>query len=112
MNPLTTWTASRSTPLEPKAFKPGEKQKVTISYSTIPPVEPAPGSDLNPILIGLGVALVIAVVVLIVLFRRQHSGAQAPGELGADESDSERPRSTSGDDDQAFDDDEPDPDVD
>ncbi len=96
--------------LEPTAYKPGEKETVTISYSTIPPVEPAPGSDLNLVLIGLGVALVIAVVVTVVLFRRQHSGAQAAEEFD-DESASERPPSTIGDDDQAFDDDEPGPDV-
>jgi hypothetical protein len=97
--------------LDPKTFKPGEKEKISISYSTVPPVEPAPGSDLNIVLIGLGVALVIAVVVTIVLFRRQHSVAQAPEELD-DESDSGYPPSTTGDDDRAFDDDEPGPEFD
>jgi hypothetical protein len=97
--------------LEPKAYKPGEKETVTISYSTIPPVEPAPGSDLNLVLIGLGVALVIAVVVTIVLFRRQLRVAPAPEELD-DASDSEHPLSTASDDDRAFDDDESSPDVD
>ena len=62
--------------LEPKALKPGEKQKVSISYSTVPPVEPAPGSELNGVLIGLGVALVVAVVAMVVVVRRRSATAR------------------------------------
>lgn len=56
--------------LQPRTFKPGEKQKIEISYSTLPPVEPAPGSELNPVLIGLGIALTVAVIAMIVIVRR------------------------------------------
>jgi hypothetical protein len=75
--------------LSPAVYKPGEKQKVTISYSTVPPVEPKPGSELNLVLIGLGAALVIAAVVLVVLFRRQGRSSQPDEESTDADSESE-----------------------
>lgn len=62
--------------LNPKGYKPGEKQSIAISYSTIPEVVPTPGSDLTPILIGLGVTLLVAVGGLIYVIRRQSVGAE------------------------------------
>jgi len=67
--------------IDPSSYKPGEKQLVTVFYSTVPPVEPAPGAQLNQVLIGLAIALAIAVVVMIVLIQRQRSGGQPSEEL-------------------------------
>jgi hypothetical protein len=94
--------------LEPVALKPGEKQKVTLSYSTIPPVEPAPGSELNGVLIGLGIALVVAVIAMVVVVRRRSVTAPSFEDSEEDESDTELPEGTTEDDDRPFDEDEPD----
>jgi hypothetical protein len=96
--------------IKPRAFKPGEKETISLSYSTIPPAEKAPGSDLNIVLIGLGVALALAVVAMIVIVRRNR-----PVASDADESDDESEDDDSDDeidDDRPFDDDEDEPDLD
>ncbi len=64
--------------LEAKQYKPGEKQNVSISYSTKPPVEPAPGSSATPILIGLAAALIVAVAILVFVIMRQRGGGEPP----------------------------------
>ena len=65
-------------------MKPGDKETIKVSYSTVPPVEKAPGSELNYVLIGLGVALAVAVVAMIVIVRRNGSSAQADEESDSD----------------------------
>ncbi len=75
--------------LAPKAMKPGDKETIKVSYSTVPPVEKAPGSELNYVLIGLGVALAVAVVAMIVIVRRNAS-ASARGRRESRDSDSDR----------------------
>jgi hypothetical protein len=96
--------------IKPRAFKPGEKEKISLSYSTIPPAEKAPGSDLNIVLIGLGVALALAVVAMIVIVRRNR-----PAASNADDADNEPEGDVADDeiedDDRPFDDDEPDLDL-
>lgn len=95
--------------IEPKAMKPGDKQTITISYSTVPPVEPAPGSDLNPVLIGLGVALAVAVIAMIVVVRRRPSGESAAAEEEEDHLvEVEAVQGPPDDDDRPSDEDEPD----
>jgi hypothetical protein len=96
--------------LKPKAYKPGDKQTVTISYSTVPPVAKAPGSELNSVLIGLGIALAIAVVAMIFLIRRSAPGAAASGEDSASQSD--EPGDEAEDADSPFDVDDDEPDLD
>ena len=68
--------------MNPKPYELGETETIDISYSTVPPVAPAPGSELTPVLIGLGAALVVAVVVVLVLMTRQR---QATESVQADE---------------------------
>jgi hypothetical protein len=97
--------------IKPKAFKPGETQKITISYSSSPPVAKAPGSELNIVLIGLGVALAIAVVATIVIVRR-NSATGASAEESDDEPESDESAAEPHDGDQSFDDDEDEPDLD
>jgi len=74
--------------LSPVTLKPGEKQTIAISFSTTPPVEPAPGSNLNAVLIGLAAALVVVVVVMIVLVRR-NAAAQVTEESGDEDEEPE-----------------------
>lgn len=62
--------------LNPKTFKLGEKQDISLSYSSTPPA--AGGSvGMTPLLIGLGSALAIAVLVLFVVITRQRQSAGA-----------------------------------
>ena len=91
--------------LKSQSYKPGEKQTIEISYSTIPPVEPAPGSELTPVLIGLGIALVIAVIAVVILVRRQSTGVQTSGDDDGDDQEEPtggamRPSDSVGDDDE------------
>jgi hypothetical protein len=105
--------------IKPRAFKAGEKQKISVAYSTIPPVEKAPGSELNLVLVGLGVALALAVVVMIVIVRRNAPAASADGsdedDAFEDEDDSDVAAESSAappiDDDRPFDDDGDEPDL-
>jgi hypothetical protein len=71
--------------LKPKAYEPGEKQKVTLSYSTVPPAVPAPGSDLNPVLIGLGIALAVVVIAMMVVLSRRPAPVPAAEDLKDEE---------------------------
>ncbi|MEI7813736.1 MAG: hypothetical protein WCJ13_02955 [Coriobacteriia bacterium] len=80
--------------INPSSYKPGEKQLITVFYSTVPPVEPAPGAQLNQVLIGLAIALAIAVVVIIVLIQRQSSGGQVAEEF--DDEDESEPDASAG----------------
>jgi len=99
--------------LEPKVYESGEKQTVTLSYSTVPPVEPAPGAELNPVLIGLGIALAIVVVVMIILVRRQRPAEQTAEQFeGGDQSESETSLAGSNDDDAPAGEDDDEPDLD
>ncbi len=99
--------------LKPRAFKPGETQKVAISYKTTPPAEKAAGSELNGVLIGLAVALVIAVGATIVIVRRNAPAAAASDRSNnpADNGESEEAGSEDDGSDElsAFDDDEDEP---
>jgi hypothetical protein len=97
--------------IKPRAFKPGETQKIDISYSLTPPVAKAPGSELNIVLIGLGVALAIAVVAMIVIVRR-NSTIDTAAEESDDESESDESAAEQHDDDRPFADDEDEPDLD
>ena len=105
--------------LKPKALKPGEKEQVSIAYSTVPPVEKAPGSELNYVLIGLGVALALAVVAMIVIVRRNAAAASAPesndepadGDSDSEESYASTDATAPADDDRPFDDDDDEPDL-
>jgi hypothetical protein len=97
--------------IKPRAFKPGETQQITISYSSTPPVAKAPGSDLNIVLIGLGIALAIAVVAMIFIVRR-NSATGAGAEEYDDESESDESVAELRDDERPFDDDEDEPDLD
>jgi hypothetical protein len=97
--------------IKPRAFKPGETQKIDISYSLTPPVAKAPGSELNIVLIGLGVALAIAVVAMIVIVRRNRATGMGAEEAD-DESESDESAAEQQDDDRPFADDEDEPDLD
>jgi hypothetical protein len=94
--------------LEPVALKPGEKQKISLSYSTIPPVEPTPGSEANLVLIGLGIALVIAVIAMIVVINRRSTASAASQDALDEGSETEIAEGTREGDDVSLDDDEPD----
>jgi hypothetical protein len=74
--------------LKPKTYKLGEKETISVSYSSVPPVQRAPGSEFNTALIVLGVALVIVVVGFAVLLVRQKRNAtdnQSSSDDGASE---------------------------
>jgi hypothetical protein len=79
-DPVTNAVGESLYTLNPKAFKPGEKQPVAISYSTTPVPVKQPGSAATPILIGLGIALVVVVIGLFVLLSRQNSAASSTDE--------------------------------
>ena len=98
--------------LKPKAFKPGEKETVLVSYSTVPPVEKAPGSELNIVLIGLGIALALAVVAMIFIVRRNAPAAAVSGDPDDDASQSDAPDEEAEGDDSPFDADDDEPDLD
>jgi len=82
--PVTNVEGEALYALSPKAMKPGEKQTIGVTYSTVPPAEPAPGSSLNPVLLILVAALAVAVVAMVVLVRR-NAAPQAAEEFDAED---------------------------
>lgn len=109
-SPVTNDAGESLYSLNPKNFKPGEKEHITVSYSTAPVAPKAAGSELTPVLIGLGIALVVAVVALFAVISRNNTAAPGGGD-GTDDADGPRasapkePERRAADDDE--DDDEP-----
>lgn len=70
--------------LNANSFKIGQKQNIAVSYSSEPPS--GLGLSMMPLLIGLGSALVVAVIVLFVVVGRQRdTGAGTDEELFEDD---------------------------
>ena len=59
--------------LPSKTLAAGDKQPVSLSYNTMPPVQSSSALNANAIVIGLVVVLVIAVGALVVILRRRNT---------------------------------------
>lgn len=59
--------------LPSKTLAAGDKQTVSLSYNTMPPVQSSSALNANAIVIGLVVVLVIAVGALVVILRRRNT---------------------------------------
>ncbi len=51
----------------------GEKQTVSLSYNTMPPIQASSAPDVNAIVIALVAGLVVAVLALVVVMRRRNT---------------------------------------